>query len=148
VQSTIRRNGGRAAGPARRGRSCSVAAQLGAGLVRGEGEWRQPALAPPLARVGAGAAAAAALARDDQVVAGELARPARPYDMRSTYASNQLAAGMATFELARLMGTSTRMIEKHYGTLLDGAGAGIVARQAAFEAEQERARDNERTADS
>lgn len=66
--------------------------------------------------------------------------PARPYDLRSTYASNQLAAGVTVFELARLMGTSVRMIEKHYGILLEGAGRDIARRQAAFEAEQERAR--------
>jgi len=29
------------------------------------------------------------------------------------------------------------MIERHYGTLLDGASAGIASRLAAFEAEQE-----------
>ena len=32
------------------------------------------------------------------------------------------------FELARIMGTSVRMIERHYGTLLDGAHAAIVGR--------------------
>lgn len=73
--------------------------------------------------------------------AGGIRRPARPYDMRSTYASNAIAAGIATFELARVMGTSSRMIEKHYGTLLDGAGAGIAARLGAFEAAQERDRE-------
>ncbi len=34
------------------------------------------------------------------------------------------------------MGTSVRMIERHYGALLDGAGAGIAGRLDAFEAEQ------------
>jgi hypothetical protein len=29
------------------------------------------------------------------------------------------------FALARAMGTSVRMIERHYGALLDGAGAGL-----------------------
>jgi hypothetical protein len=43
------------------------------------------------------------------------------------------------FELARVMGTSVPMVERHYGTLLDGAGAGIASRLDAFEAEQERA---------
>jgi hypothetical protein len=33
--------------------------------------------------------------------------------------------GFAVFELARVMGTSVRMIEKHYGTLLEGDHAGI-----------------------
>jgi hypothetical protein len=41
--------------------------------------------------------------------------------MRDTFASNALHAGVTVFELARVMGTSVRMIEKHYGTLVDGA---------------------------
>ena len=32
---------------------------------------------------------------------------------------------MPIFTLARIMGTSVRMIERHYGALLDGAGADI-----------------------
>jgi hypothetical protein len=43
-------------------------------------------------------------------------RPARIYDLRSTFASNTLAAGAPVFELARVMGTSIKMIEHHYGT--------------------------------
>ena len=39
------------------------------------------------------------------------------------------------FELARVMGTSVRMIEKHYGTLVDGAHAGITERLDALEAD-------------
>ena len=39
----------------------------------------------------------------------------------------------------RVMGTSVAMIERHYGTLLDGAHAGIAGRLDAFEAELERA---------
>ena len=73
------------------------------------------------------------------IEASGVGKPARPYDMRSTFASNAIAAGISTFELARVMGTSVRMIEKHYGRLLDGAGAGIAARLGAFEANQERA---------
>lgn len=38
------------------------------------------------------------------------------------------------------MGTSIEMIERHYGTLLDGAGAGIAGRLAAFETEQDHTR--------
>jgi hypothetical protein len=34
------------------------------------------------------------------------------------------------------MGTSVAMIERHYGTLLDGAPAGIAGRLDALEAEQ------------
>jgi hypothetical protein len=65
--------------------------------------------------------------------------PARIYDLRSTFASNALAAGIAVFELAKIMGTSVAMIERAYGTLLDGAGAGIASRLAKFEAEQDQA---------
>ena len=32
---------------------------------------------------------------------------------------------MSVFELARIMGTSVRMIEHHYGTLLHGSGDAI-----------------------
>jgi integrase len=64
-------------------------------------------------------------------------RPGRIYDLRSTFASNALAAGVSVFELGRVMGTSIEMIERHYGTLLDGSGAGIASRLATFEAEQE-----------
>jgi hypothetical protein len=42
------------------------------------------------------------------------------------------------FELARVMATSIEMIERRYGALLDGSGASIAARLAAFEAEQNR----------
>jgi integrase len=63
--------------------------------------------------------------------------PARIYDLRSTFASDALAARVSVFELARIMGTSVRMIERHYGALLDGAGAGIVSRLDALDAERE-----------
>jgi hypothetical protein len=39
----------------------------------------------------------------------------RIYDLRSTFASNALAAGISVFELGRIMGTSIHMIERHYG---------------------------------
>lgn len=68
------------------------------------------------------------------VDAAGVARPARLYDLRSTFASNALAAGVTVFELARVMGTSVRMIERHYGTLVDGAHAGIAARLDALDA--------------
>jgi integrase len=59
------------------------------------------------------------------VEAAGVPRPARIYDLRSTFASDALAAGVPIFALARVMGTSVRMIERHYGALLDGAGAGL-----------------------
>ncbi len=44
---------------------------------------------------------------------------------------------MSVFELARVMGTSVRMIERHYGTLLDGAASDIASRLDVFEAAQD-----------
>jgi integrase len=64
--------------------------------------------------------------------------PARIYDLRSTFASDALAAGVSVFELARIMGTSVLMIERHYGALLDGAGAGIAGRLDALDDERDR----------
>jgi integrase len=75
------------------------------------------------------------------IEAAGVARPARIYDLRSTFASNSLAAGIDAFELARVMGTSIEMIERHYGTLLTGAAAGIASRLATFEAQQDQASD-------
>ena len=44
-----------------------------------------------------------------------------PYAMRHTFASFAIAAGIATFEIARMMGTSIEQIEKTYGHLLPDA---------------------------
>jgi hypothetical protein len=46
------------------------------------------------------------------VEAAGVPRPARIYDLRSTFASDALAAGVSAFELARVMGTSVEMIER------------------------------------
>ena len=73
------------------------------------------------------------------ITASGVRKPARIYDMRSTFASRAIAAGVPIFELAKIMGTSVHMIEKHYGTLLDGAGANIASRLDAYDAEQEQA---------
>ena len=67
------------------------------------------------------------------VEAAGVAKPARIYDLRSTFASNALAAGVAPFELARIMGTSIPMIERSYGALIAGAREGIAARLDEFE---------------
>jgi integrase len=40
-----------------------------------------------------------------------------PYALRHTFATEALAAGISTFELARLMGTSVAMIDRTYGHL-------------------------------
>jgi hypothetical protein len=57
-----------------------------------------------------------------------VAKPARLYDLRSTFASNVLAAGITMFELARIMGTSAKMIEQRSGTLIDTAHDAILSR--------------------
>jgi integrase len=57
-----------------------------------------------------------------------IAKPARVYDLRSTFASNALAAGITVYELARIMGTSVSMIEAHYGALLDTAHGSLLER--------------------
>jgi integrase len=64
--------------------------------------------------------------------AAGITKPARLYDLRSTFASNALAAGITTFELARIMGTSVKMIEQHYGTLIDTAHDAILTRLEGF----------------
>ena len=53
------------------------------------------------------------------IEASGVQKPARIYDLRSTFASDALAAGVSVFELARIMGTSMAMIERHYGTLIE-----------------------------
>ena len=60
------------------------------------------------------------------------ARPG-PATWRATFISNALAAAVSIFEIARIAGTSVRMIEKHYGAPLDGAGADIARRLDAFD---------------
>ncbi len=80
------------------------------------------------------------------VEAAGVQTPATPYDLRDTFASNALAAGVTVFELAKIMGTSVRMIERHYGALLDGAHAGIAGRLDALEAQLEQTTDNEKEA--
>ena len=58
--------------------------------------------------------------------------PRRIYDLRSTFASQALAAGVSVFELARIMGTSVRMIERDYGALLQGSGDAIRGKLDAY----------------
>jgi hypothetical protein len=58
--------------------------------------------------------------------------PRRIYDLRSTYASQSLAAGVSVFELAGFMGTTVKMIERRYGKVLQGAGAASAAKLDAY----------------
>ena len=60
--------------------------------------------------------------------AAGIAKPARLYDLRSTFASNALAAGLTVYELARVLGSSVRMIEAHYGAMLDTAHESLLQR--------------------
>jgi len=57
-----------------------------------------------------------------------IAKPARIYDLRSTFISNALASGLTVFETARIAGTSVKMIEAHYGALLDTAHESMLER--------------------
>jgi hypothetical protein len=41
----------------------------------------------------------------------------RVYDLRHTFATFALRAGISTFDLSRYMGTSLAMIDRHYGHL-------------------------------
>jgi integrase len=41
----------------------------------------------------------------------------RPYDLRHTFATFALRAGISTFDLSRFMGSSLTMIDRHYGHL-------------------------------
>lgn len=66
------------------------------------------------------------------IEAAGVSRPARLYDLRSTFASNALAAGVTVYELGRIMGTSVRMIELHYGALLDTANESLLERLETF----------------
>jgi integrase len=71
------------------------------------------------------------------IEAAGVGRPARIYDLRSTFASDALAAGVPVFTLAKVMGTSVRMIEKSYGVLLDGAGVEIANQLDALDSERD-----------
>jgi integrase len=56
----------------------------------------------------------------------------RIYDLRSTFASHALAAGVSVFELARIMGDA-RPHEAHYGALLQGSAEAIRQRLDALD---------------
>ncbi len=62
------------------------------------------------------------------IASAGITKPARIYDLRSTFISNALARGLTVFETARIAGTSVAMIEAHYGTLLDTAHDSLLER--------------------
>jgi integrase len=47
--------------------------------------------------------------------------PRRVYDLRHSFASNALAAGISLYELSRYMGASVRVLEMHYAHLINDA---------------------------
>jgi integrase len=51
-----------------------------------------------------------------------------PYQLRHTFATEALAAGISIFELARVMGTSVKMVDKTYGHLAHDSEEHIRAR--------------------
>ena len=51
-----------------------------------------------------------------------------PYQLRHTFATEALAAGISIFELARVMGTSVEMIDRTYGHLARDSDEAIRAR--------------------
>jgi hypothetical protein len=55
-------------------------------------------------------------ARPAQIAAG-IAPLRRVYDLRHTFATFALRAGISTFDLSRYMGASLTMIDRHYGHL-------------------------------
>jgi integrase len=42
------------------------------------------------------------------------------YRLRHTFASEALAAGVPPFDVAKMMGTSLQMLDRHYGHLVAG----------------------------
>jgi hypothetical protein len=71
---------------------------------------------------------------------GDLLKIVRWQD--SGFKEKALAAGVSVFELARVMGTSVAMIERHDGTLLERSGADIARRLDAVDVDQARATDD------
>jgi integrase len=53
---------------------------------------------------------------------------AGPYQLRHTFATEALAAGISIFELARVMGASVKTIDRHYGHLAQDSEQAIRAR--------------------
>jgi integrase len=55
-----------------------------------------------------------------------------PYDLRHSYATWALGAGLTLFEVARYMGTSGAMIDKTYGHLAEGSASAAAAKLDAY----------------
>ena len=61
----------------------------------------------------------------------------RVYDLRHTFATNALAAGVTTFELSRIMGTSLEMVDRTHGHLARGSAHAIRAKLDAHAAQRD-----------
>jgi integrase len=68
----------------------------------------------------------------------------RPYDLRHSFISWALAAGVPTLDVAKFAGTSTRMIDLVYGHLVEGAEAAARQRLDAFASGAYNRQDRER----
>lgn len=70
----------------------------------------------------------------------------RPYDLRHSFATWALDAGLSIFELARYMGTSVEMIDRTYGHLAKGAEDSARSKLDAYANRlgQDRATENQR----
>ncbi len=68
----------------------------------------------------------------DAIETAGIQKPARLYDLRSTFISNALARGLTVFETAKIAGSSVRMLELHYGVLLDSAHDSLLKRLEGF----------------
>jgi integrase len=66
--------------------------------------------------------------------AAGLPKTRRPYDLRHSYASWSLAAGVPAYDVARYMGTSVRMLDLTYGHLVRGSETVARERLDAFTA--------------
>ena len=59
----------------------------------------------------------------------------RIYDLRHTFASWALAAHISMFEVARFMGTSIKIIDRHYGHLVRDSEDTVRAKRDAYAVE-------------
>ena len=71
---------------------------------------------------------------EDRARGGGLPRERRPYDLRDSYASWSLAAGVSAYDVARYMVTSVRMLDLTYGHLVKWSEAAAVSRLDAYTA--------------
>ena len=76
------------------------------------------------------------------VEAAGLGKGRRIYDLRHTFATNALAAGLSIFELSRIMGTSATMIDLTYGHLAKGSEDTMRSKLDAFATDENEASEN------